>query len=224
MASSFLRLRFGLQSWRQRRVSLPSMSPLLADGYRPVTMRSGGCRDIWVRIQPLIRERCQRPRWPMGGCCFTPTKRDFLWWYWLLLASIVGIPMLLAVLYVVPQKERCRGQDQAACRRHRGHDLLAGEPCVLGLVLFFVANKLIDIQFPVPVGESRWIAREAYYTAGYAFLALQFFAAFVAANGVNDLIRKRPWYKRVRCLSSALPSTSFCYPARACCSGVRPST
>ena len=36
----------------------------------------------------------------MGGCCYTPTKKDFLWWYWLLLASIVGIPMLLAVLYV----------------------------------------------------------------------------------------------------------------------------
>ena len=36
----------------------------------------------------------------MGSCCFTPTKRDFLWWYWLLLASIVGIPMLAAVLYV----------------------------------------------------------------------------------------------------------------------------
>jgi hypothetical protein len=31
----------------------------------------------------------------MGSCCFTPSKRDFLWWYWLLLASIVGIPMTM---------------------------------------------------------------------------------------------------------------------------------
>jgi hypothetical protein len=36
----------------------------------------------------------------MGGCCYTPRRTQFLWWYWLLLASIVGIPMLLACLYV----------------------------------------------------------------------------------------------------------------------------
>ncbi len=36
----------------------------------------------------------------MGSCCFTPRRTQFLWWYWLLLASIVGIPMLLAAWYV----------------------------------------------------------------------------------------------------------------------------
>lgn len=36
----------------------------------------------------------------MGGCCYTPRRTQFLWWYWLLLASVVGIPMLLACLYV----------------------------------------------------------------------------------------------------------------------------
>jgi hypothetical protein len=36
----------------------------------------------------------------MGGCCFTPRKRQLLWWYWLLLFSIVGIPMFAAALYV----------------------------------------------------------------------------------------------------------------------------
>ena len=36
----------------------------------------------------------------MGGCCFTPAKRQLLWWYWLLLLSVVGIPMFLAALYV----------------------------------------------------------------------------------------------------------------------------
>ena len=45
----------------------------------------------------------------MGSCCFTPTKRDFLWWYWLFLVSIVGIPMLLAVWYV-SQGVRRRGR------------------------------------------------------------------------------------------------------------------
>jgi hypothetical protein len=36
----------------------------------------------------------------MGSCCFTPRRTQFLWWYWLLLASIVGIPMFLACWYV----------------------------------------------------------------------------------------------------------------------------
>jgi hypothetical protein len=34
------------------------------------------------------------------SCCFTPAKKDFQWWDCLLLASIVGIAMLVAVLYV----------------------------------------------------------------------------------------------------------------------------
>lgn len=42
----------------------------------------------------------------MGSCCFTPRKYNFLWWYWLLLASIVGIPMLLAALYMQRQKRK----------------------------------------------------------------------------------------------------------------------
>jgi hypothetical protein len=36
----------------------------------------------------------------MGGCCFTPKKTQLLWWYWLLLFSIVGIPMFVAALYI----------------------------------------------------------------------------------------------------------------------------
>lgn len=40
----------------------------------------------------------------MGSCCYNPRKADFLWWHWLLLASVVGIPMLLAVFYVKYKK------------------------------------------------------------------------------------------------------------------------
>lgn len=46
----------------------------------------------------------------MGSCCFTPRRTQVLWWYWLLMASIVGIPMLLACLYVARQKP---GDEQA---------------------------------------------------------------------------------------------------------------
>ena len=42
----------------------------------------------------------------MGSCCFTPRKYNFLWWYWLVLASIIGIPMLLAAWYMQRQKRK----------------------------------------------------------------------------------------------------------------------
>ena len=42
----------------------------------------------------------------MGTCCFTPKKTDFLWWYWLLLFSVIGIPMFLAALYISKRAKR----------------------------------------------------------------------------------------------------------------------
>jgi hypothetical protein len=48
----------------------------------------------------------------MGSCCFTPRRTQFLWWYWLLLASIVGIPMFLACWYVA----RHQAADEATKR------------------------------------------------------------------------------------------------------------
>ena len=36
----------------------------------------------------------------MGTCCYSPKRSEFLWWYWLLLASVVGVPMFLACRYV----------------------------------------------------------------------------------------------------------------------------
>ena len=45
----------------------------------------------------------------MGSCCFTPRKYNFLWWYWLVLASIIGIPMLLAAWYMQHQKLKIEG-------------------------------------------------------------------------------------------------------------------
>jgi len=43
----------------------------------------------------------------MGGCCFTPRKTQLLWWYWLVLFSVVGVPMFAAALYV--QRASSRG-------------------------------------------------------------------------------------------------------------------
>ena len=42
----------------------------------------------------------------MGSCCFTPKKTQLLWWYWLLLLSIVGIPIFFAALYISRRSQK----------------------------------------------------------------------------------------------------------------------
>src|ERR1043166_6130830 len=56
----------------------------------------------------------------MGACCFTPRRTQFLWWYWLVLATVVGIPMLLAGWYVA----RCPTGDEEQ-RRNRARKAIA---------------------------------------------------------------------------------------------------
>ena len=34
----------------------------------------------------------------MGGCCYIPRPREMLWWYWLALLGIFGVPLLLTGL------------------------------------------------------------------------------------------------------------------------------
>jgi hypothetical protein len=34
----------------------------------------------------------------MGGCCYIPRPREILWWYWLALLGIFGVPLLLTGL------------------------------------------------------------------------------------------------------------------------------
>ncbi len=64
----------------------------------------------------------------MGTCCFTPRKTEVLWWYWLLLFSIVGIPMLLATLYVakrIPRENYSRRHARIAAAIFWGASLLS---------------------------------------------------------------------------------------------------
>ena len=127
----------------------------------------------------------------MGGCCFTPTKRDFLWWYWLLLASIVGIPMLLAVWYVARGSEETDEE-----KRRRGKTAAWIFWCgtfAVAIVSFFAVDALLEMFYRP--SESFWQVREHF--TGWVCLAVQFFFATVAANGANSLIQKRPWFARI---------------------------
>ena len=134
----------------------------------------------------------------MGSCCFAPTRRQFLWWYWLLLVSIVGIPMLLAVLYVGRQKDA-----DEATRQARGKTAAtifwAGTFVVAVGTGFAVWQVLRFVELRQPT-DPPWARRDElplYWFEGYALLAVQFLIAFVAANVTNDVVRKLPWYGRI---------------------------
>ncbi len=144
----------------------------------------------------------------MGSCCFTPTKRHFLWWYWLLLASIVGIPMLLAVLYVArdppadDEEKKERGK-QAACIFWTGTFLVA-------IAAFVIVHAVLQSYYGDEQGQLTWSSPGYGYSVGYWTLALQFFAATVAANGANQWTRKRKWYVRLPLLVFCVAIYLFC--------------
>ncbi len=133
----------------------------------------------------------------MGSCCYTPTKKDFLWWYWLLLVSIVGIPMLLAVLYVAWHPDM---DDEAKRRRgERAAGIFWVGTFCAAIALFFIVNVVLGMIYP---GETAygysfnsWRHNDCF--SGWMALAVQFFFATVAANGTNSLVRKRRWQVRI---------------------------
>jgi cation transport ATPase len=129
----------------------------------------------------------------MGSCCFTPTKRDFLWWYWLLLVSIVGIPMFLAVLYVARWGNHGEEAEKTRVVRTAATIFWVGST-VIGVGLVFVVAALIAAR-----ESSNSVPRfmPPNYAGGYFCLMAQFLVGFVAANSTNDLVRKRRWYVRV---------------------------
>jgi hypothetical protein len=131
----------------------------------------------------------------MGSCCFTPTKRDFLWWYWLLLVSIVGIPMLLAVWYVshgdnVDEEEKLlRGKVAAR--------IFWWGTFVVGLSTLFLAHLVLEVLRLNGDADFWQRYQQDQLFAGYATLALQFCVATVAANATNSLVRKKPLLARI---------------------------
>ncbi|NLE38592.1 MAG: hypothetical protein GX621_11255, partial [Pirellulaceae bacterium] len=132
----------------------------------------------------------------MGGCCFTPTKRDFLWWYWLLLASIVGIPMLLAVWYVARSPE---GDEELKQRRgkHAAWIFWVGT-FLVAVGAFYAVHAVLPILYPAESDElDFYFGQKDAYLDGWWMLALQFFFATVAANAANNLVRKKKWYWRI---------------------------
>ena len=135
----------------------------------------------------------------MGSCCFTPDRRQFLWWYWLLLVSIVGIPMLLAVLYVARQRDG--GEEKKKAVGKTAAFIFWAGTFVMSILLYFLVRALLDWIYQGQQSEPTWLIPSErgleYWVWHWVWLALQFFAAFVAANVSNDIVRKRKWYLRI---------------------------
>jgi uncharacterized membrane protein len=129
----------------------------------------------------------------MGACCYSPTKRNFLWWYWLLLTSIVGIPMLLAALYVASARAE---DEQAKKRRGRTAALIfwIGSVMVAIVAFYVVECAMTPSHTHDPNDGSFW---NFLYTWGWEALAVQFFLATVAANVTEGVVRKKQWYTRI---------------------------
>jgi len=104
----------------------------------------------------------------MGVCCFAPKKTEFLWWYWLLLASVVGIPMFLAALYVA-RKADSEEQKRAAGKKAWWIFLGAAVAsfCLATTGVLIVSR---DVAF-LPV-------------------ALGYLAGIMVTNGANDFARR----------------------------------
>jgi hypothetical protein len=99
----------------------------------------------------------------MGGCCFTPKKTQLLWWYWLLLFSIVGIPMFVAALYVRRAARHGVVEPWQVRRASRIFWLGACIPVVLLFALMFRKQRIpwperCGEMFAYAVGFLFWLA------------------------------------------------------------------
>lgn len=121
----------------------------------------------------------------MGGCCFTPRKTQLLWWYWLLLFSVVGIPMFAAALYV---RRAARGgliEPWQVRRASRIFWLGAG----LSLLLLSVVMLLLVFGTTQLPGERYWNA--VTFVVGFLFW-------LIVAVGAAKLTEKaEPRYARM---------------------------
>jgi hypothetical protein len=117
----------------------------------------------------------------MGGCCFTPRKTQLLWWYWLLLFSVVGIPMFAAALYV--QRASGRGMlDRRDVRR-------ASQIFWLGTGLSLLLMGLLLLVILTYVGPPS--AGRHWESIGFAVSFIFWLAIAVAAAKTADKVRHR---------------------------------
>jgi hypothetical protein len=141
-----------------------------------------------ARLVPLVEQPCRRSfegDCAMGGCCFTPRKTQLLWWYWLLLFSIVGIPMFAAALYV---RHAARHGLIEPCQVRLASRIFWGGACVSLLLVSLVLLLLVFGTTQLP-GAGFW---------DVVLFAASFLFWLTVAIGAARLTEKsKPWYARM---------------------------
>ena len=125
----------------------------------------------------------------MGGCCFTPSKKEFLWWYWLLLASVLGIPIFVAA-WSVKRKAEASLPDKG--KTDEGTSLLTpereekkrqlGKSANRTFKLALLASFLIALVCSFNLRTKGW----PYVLSGMGYLF-----GIMIANAANNAARKR---------------------------------
>lgn len=123
----------------------------------------------------------------MGTCCFTPKKTHFLWWYWLVLASVIGIPMLLAALYVKRRRARGYGPERAAYGAERLFWILSAGMVIVVSTVAFGGNVLFHAGYDTDpiVAEKRALT---FHVFVLNFLVCFFLASIAVTPRASRLI------------------------------------
>jgi len=123
----------------------------------------------------------------MGGCCYTPRKTDFVWWYWLVLTLVFCIPMTVAAWVMQKGYEPSKGEEDS---EHAGSDLTEAR-AGLAFKVFLTAFVVTVIML---LFASLLIVRQpALATFGLGFGAGLFFTCAASAT----LREARGWFSRL---------------------------
>jgi hypothetical protein len=137
----------------------------------------------------------------MGGCCFTPKKTQLLWWYWLLLFSIVGIPMFAAALYV-----------RSAAR----HGLLEAWQVRAASRIFWLGacGSFLLAGFLLPFLITRVPYAVERYSNPMWFAASLLFWLAVAVGAAKLTEKAHPWYARAAVVTccAVIPAAGTWFP------------
>ncbi len=131
----------------------------------------------------------------MGGCCFTPRKTQLLWWYWLLLFSVVGIPMFAAALYV--QRAARHGIIEPWQVRAASHIFW------LGTFLVFLLVGLVTLTVGAGWLQSERFGNMALFAGSFVF----WLAVAVAAAKVTEKTHRRHARLAVATFCALTPAT-----------------
>jgi hypothetical protein len=123
-----------------------------------------------------------------------PNRKQFLWWYWLLLASIIGIPMFLAALYVA----RHSSEDDKESAGLTAAVIFWGSVVLSVLVFSQIAYAALELIHGDRTSAANWHGPLYTLTSAYWHIVLNFLLSFAGAQWVVGAAgAAKPLYQRI---------------------------